>query len=105
MSINYAQFLPQPPNFENLEVGPQGFFFDVYGTETPPLVNASNAQPEDATLINNTPASIMSRVQTSRRKRGVGTIQDHAVTFLFPKPSSNGGFIFFTGNAWASDLP
>lgn len=105
MAINYAQFLPQPPNFENVEVSAQGFFFDVYGVENPPLAVASEAEVEEATIINGRPASIMSRVPQARRKRGVGTIQDHAVTYLTQTTSAQGSQIFSQGSAWASDLP
>jgi len=62
----FEQYLPQPPNYELTESA--NFFMDLFGTNTPPLVEPSSAAQEgEACIIKNRPSAIV-RVDTVLRR-------------------------------------
>jgi hypothetical protein len=76
----FEQFLPQPPNYSLTES--TNFFMDLFGTNTPPLVEPSSAAEEgDACIIRNRPSAI-TRVDSVSRRGKVTKI--HHYLYLSP---------------------
>jgi hypothetical protein len=64
----FEQYLPQPPSYELTES--TNFFMDLFGTNTPALVEPSSAAQEgDACIIRNRPSAITRVEIVSRRGR------------------------------------